>query len=150
LADTLAATNTRKQSAVTFEVLVLWVRNQFYHTRDVIGIKMMHRNLPYYKGIWDKTRREYKLHENKPENHANHLHTFRKWSITWYQFVLSTRSKHWLIPHSMACTAIHNSRDSDKIKYGGPSQDCGSMKKTSRASYQVSLCCYSDYLTFFL
>jgi len=39
---------------------------------------MMNRDLPYYEGIRAKTRREYKLHENKHENHVNSLHTFRK------------------------------------------------------------------------
>jgi len=51
LADISVATNTRKQSAVTFEVFVLWLRNQCYYTRDVIGIKMTYRDLPYYEGI---------------------------------------------------------------------------------------------------
>jgi len=104
LADISAATNTRKQSTVTFEVFVLWLRNQRYYTRDEIGIKMMHRDLPYYEGIRNKTHREYELHENKHKNHANHLRTLRIQSITWS---LSTRSKHWLIRHSMACTAIY-------------------------------------------
>jgi len=60
-------------------------------TCDVIGFKMMYRGLPYYEGIRVKTCRENKLHENKPENHTNPppLHTFRKWSITWFQFILS-------------------------------------------------------------
>jgi len=44
LADILAATNTPKQSPVTFEVFVLWLCNQCYNTRDVIGIKMMYRD----------------------------------------------------------------------------------------------------------
>jgi len=54
LADILAATNTCKQSAVTFEMFVLWLRNQCYYNCDVIGIKMMHRDLPYYEGIRPK------------------------------------------------------------------------------------------------
>jgi len=54
LADISATTNTRKQSAVTFEVFVLWLRNQHYYTHDAIGIKMTHRDLPYYKGISPK------------------------------------------------------------------------------------------------
>jgi len=37
LADISTATNTRKQSAETFEVFVLWLCNQRYYTRDVIG-----------------------------------------------------------------------------------------------------------------
>jgi len=82
-------------------------------------------DLPYYKNIRAKTCREYKLHENKHKNHTNHLHTLRKCSITWLQFVLSTRSKCWLICHSMACTAIYSSRDSDLINSGGSSQDYG-------------------------
>jgi len=36
---------------------------------------MTYRDLPYYKGIRAKTRREYKLHKNKHKNHANSLHT---------------------------------------------------------------------------
>jgi len=54
LADILAATHTRKQSTVTFEVFVLQLRNQCYYTHDVIGIKMIHRDLPYYEGISPK------------------------------------------------------------------------------------------------
>jgi len=61
LADISAATNTCKQSAVTFGVFVLWLRNQCYYTRDVIGIKMMYRDLPYYEGIRAKTHHEYKI-----------------------------------------------------------------------------------------
>jgi len=64
---------TRKQSAVTFEVFVLSLHNQHYYTRDVVRIKMMYRDLPYYKGVWAKAHCEYKLHENKHENHANPL-----------------------------------------------------------------------------
>jgi len=78
LADILAATNARKQSAVTFKVFALWLCNQYCYTFDVIGIKMTYRDFPYYEGIRAKTRREYKLHENKHENHANYLYTFRK------------------------------------------------------------------------
>jgi len=88
LADISAATNTRKQSAVTFKVFVLWLPNQHYYICDSIGIKMTYRDLRYYEGIRAKTRCECKLHENKHENHTNHLHTFRKWSTTWSQFVL--------------------------------------------------------------
>jgi len=55
LANISATTNTLKQSAVTFEVFVLWLCNQCYYTHDVIGIKMTHRNLPYYEGIRTKT-----------------------------------------------------------------------------------------------
>jgi len=51
LADISAATNTRKQSAVTLEVFVLWLHNQRYYTGDAIGI---YRDLPYYKGIKPK------------------------------------------------------------------------------------------------
>jgi len=54
LADILGATNTSKQNAVIFEVFVLWLRNQRYYTRDVIGIKMTYRNLSYYEGISPK------------------------------------------------------------------------------------------------
>jgi len=56
-------------------------------------------------------------YENKYKNHANHVHTFRKWSVTWSQFVLSARSNHWLIRHSMVCTAIYSSHDSNLIKF---------------------------------
>jgi len=89
---------------------------------------MTYRDLPYYEGIRAKTCREYKLHENKHKNHANHL---QKWSITWSQFIVSTCYKQWLINHSMAFTG---SCDSDIIKYGGLNQDCGSVKKTSHHS----------------
>jgi len=82
LANISATTNTHKQSAVTFEVFVLWLRNQCCYTRDVIGIKMTYRDLPYYEGIRAKTCHEYKFHKNKHKNHVNSLHTFRKWSIT--------------------------------------------------------------------
>jgi len=54
---------------------------------------MTYRDLPYYEGIRAKTCREYKLHKNKQKDHANHLHTFKKWSITWSQFIVSTPSK---------------------------------------------------------
>jgi len=54
LADISAATNTRKKGAVNFEVFVLWLRNLCYYTRDVIGIKMTHRDLPCYEGISPK------------------------------------------------------------------------------------------------
>jgi len=46
MADISAATNAHKQSAVIFEVFVLWPRNQCYYTRDVKGIKMTYRDLP--------------------------------------------------------------------------------------------------------
>jgi len=75
LANISAGTNICKQSTGTFKVFVLWLRNEHYYTCDVIGIKMMHRDLPYFEGIGAKTHCEYKLHENKHENHANHLHT---------------------------------------------------------------------------
>jgi len=93
LADIPPATHTCKQSAVTFEVSVLWLCNQHYYTHDVIGIKMMHRDLPYYKGMRAKTCDEYKLPENKYKNQANPLHIFRKWSIIWSQFILSDHTK---------------------------------------------------------
>jgi len=48
----LAATNTCKQSAVTFKVFVLWLLNQCYYTRDVIGIKLVYRDLPYCEGTY--------------------------------------------------------------------------------------------------
>jgi len=110
---------------------------------------MKYRDLPYYEGIRAKTPHEYKLHENKHENHTNHVHTFRRWSITWSQFVLTDHTKHWLIHHSMACTAIYSSHDFWINKNGGSSLDYGSVKKISHhSSLQVSLRCYSGYLTF--
>jgi len=111
----LAATNTRKQSTVTFEVFVLWLCNQCCYTRDLIGLKMTYKDLPYHEDIMAKTRCEYKLYENKHENHASRSHIFRKWSITWSQFVLSGHTKRWLICHSMASTAIFSSCDSKII-----------------------------------
>jgi len=84
--------HTRRQSTVTFEVFVLWLHNQCYYTHDVIRIKMIHRDLPYYEVMRAKTCCENKLHENK-QNYANLLHTFRKWSVTWSQFVLSSPNK---------------------------------------------------------
>jgi len=95
---------------------------------------MTYRDLPYYEGIRDKTCHEYKLHENEHKNHAIFLHTFRKWSITWSQFILSGCKKHWLIHYSMVSTAIYGSREYNAIKDGGPSLDSGSMKKTSHRS----------------
>jgi len=38
-ADISAATNAHKQNAVTFEVFVLWLCNQHYYARDVMGLK---------------------------------------------------------------------------------------------------------------
>jgi len=73
---------------LTFKVFVLWLCNQHYYT---------YRDLPYYEDIRAKTHRECILYENKHENHTNYLHTFRKWSITWSYFVLSGRTKCWLI-----------------------------------------------------
>jgi len=35
-------------------MFVLWLHNQRYYTRDVIGIKMTYRDLPYYKIISPK------------------------------------------------------------------------------------------------
>jgi len=54
LVDISAATNTCKQSTVTFKVFVLRLINQCYYTHDVIGIQMTHRDLPYYEGIRPK------------------------------------------------------------------------------------------------
>jgi len=44
LANISATTNVHKQSAVTFEVFVLWLHNEHYYTCDVIGIKMTYRD----------------------------------------------------------------------------------------------------------
>jgi len=144
LADISAATNAHKQSAVTFEVFILWLHNQRYYIHDVIGIKMMCRDLPYYEGIRAKTRREYKLHKNK---HKNHTNSYIPLEMV-HNFVVSGRSKRWLIRHSMASTAIYSSHDCGVIKHGGLSLDSQSLFFV--ASYQVSLCCYSGYLTFLL
>jgi len=98
----LAATNTCKQSAETFELFVLWLHNQCYYTCDAIGIKMTYRDLPYYKGIRAKTRHEYKLHENKPkitQTFYNEL-LLKLWKIGitgnlwwWFRSYLNTRQK---------------------------------------------------------
>jgi len=32
-------------------MFVLWLHNHHYNTRDVIGIKMTYKDLPYYEGI---------------------------------------------------------------------------------------------------
>jgi len=106
----------------------------------------MYRDLPYYEGIRAKIHHEYKLHKN----HANSSHTFRKW-LEWSQFIVSGHSKCWLICHSMASTAIYSSHDCGTIKHGRPSLDSEENQSSFFiASYQVSLCCYSDYLTFLL
>jgi len=78
-------------------MFVLWIYNQHYYTRNVIGIKITYRDLPYYESMRAKTHHENKLHENKHENYAKPLHTFRKWSITWSQFDLSGPNICWLI-----------------------------------------------------
>jgi len=104
------------------------MQSTLLYTHGVIGIKMTYRDLPYYEGIRAKTRREYKLHENKHKNHTSCLHTFRKWSITWSQVIVSSSFKLWLIRHLMA---IYSLRECGSIKDGGPSLDSGSVKKTS-------------------
>jgi len=114
LADISAATNTRKQSAVIFKVFVLWLRNQRYYPHDVIGIKMAHRDLPYCKSIRLK-HAVYKLNKKQAQNHANCLYTFRKWSITWSQIIVSGSFKRWLIFHSMTSTVIYSSCDSGEL-----------------------------------
>jgi len=60
-------------------------------TESTLLYNMMHRDLSYCEGIMAKTRREYKLHENKEESHTNPLHTFRKWSITWSHYLVILR-----------------------------------------------------------
>jgi len=106
--------------------IILKPFNSGFWNLDQSSIKMTYRDLPYYEGIRAKACREYKLHKNK---HENSLHTFRKWSITWSQFVVSTHSRRWLIRHSMASTAIYSSL---AIKHGGPRLASGSQKKTNR------------------
>jgi len=48
LSDILAAMNTCKQSAVTFEVFVLWLCDQHYYTHDVMGHLGIY---PRYEGL---------------------------------------------------------------------------------------------------
>jgi len=112
--------------------IILKPFNSGFWNLDQSSIKMTYRDLPYYKGIRAETCREYKIHKNKHKNHENSLHTFRKWSITWSQFVVSSHSRRWLIRHSMASTAIYSSLDYGTIKHGRPSLDSGSQKKTNR------------------
>jgi len=57
--------HTCKQSAVTFEVFVLWLRNQHYYIHNVIGIKMTYGDLLYYEGVRVKTHCKNKLHDTK-------------------------------------------------------------------------------------
>jgi len=113
-------------------VFVLWLCNQYYYTHDVIWIKITCRDLPYYEDIRTNTYHEYKLHKTKHKNHSNALHTFTKWSKTSSRFVISSRSKLWLICHSMVSTAIYSSCDCSAIKHGRRSLDSRSVKKTSR------------------
>ena len=47
-----------KQSAVTFEALIVRLCNLCHSTRDVISIKTIPRGLPYDQSIGTKTRRE--------------------------------------------------------------------------------------------
>jgi len=65
----------RKQSAVTFKVFIVWLSNQHYYTCDVIGIKMMHRDLPYYEGM--RVKNAMKINFS-----MNPLHAIKKWSLT--------------------------------------------------------------------
>jgi len=86
----------------------------------------------YRIGIYPTTKVSGPKHpmiENKHKSHANSLHTFRIWSITWSQFILSGCSKHWLIRHSMASTAIYSSCEYGAIKDGRPSLDSRSVRK---------------------
>jgi len=41
--------------------------------------------------------------------------TFRKWSITWSQVIVSGSFKRWLIRHSMASTAIYSLCDCGEL-----------------------------------
>jgi len=112
LANISAPTNTRKQSAETFEMFVLWLRNQHYFTCDVIGIKMTHRDLPYYEAIRPKQ----VMNINFTKTSTKMMQTvYIPLSITWSQVIVSGSSKHWLIRHSMASTAIYSSRDCGEL-----------------------------------
>jgi len=151
LADILATTNTRKQSAVTLLLKCLFYgfNNQHYYTCDIIGIKMTYKGFTL---LWKyRSHRDYKLHENKYEKHANPLHTFRKLSITSsYLFALTVG---WFAIQWHVHATIYNSCDSKKIKNGGPSTLWKCEENQSLlfvTSYQVSLGCYSGYLTFSL
>jgi len=109
LANISATTNTHKQSAVTLEVFVLWLLNQRYYIRDVIGIKMMYRDLPYYEGI-----------RPKHAMNTNFTKTSTKIMQTVY-IPLENGPKRLLICHSMVSTAIYSSRD------------CGELNMADRA-----------------
>jgi len=62
---------------------------------------MTYRDLPYYEGIWAKTRHEYKKSQK--------LFTYLYKMV--HNLVPSGHSKYWLIRHSMASTAIYSLRD---------------------------------------
>jgi len=72
---------------------------------------IMYRDLPYYEGPKHAVNISFMKISMKI---MQTIHTF----ITWSQFIVSTRSKHWLIRHSMVFTAIYSSHDSD-IPYNG-------------------------------
>jgi len=91
LVNISATKNTRKQSTVTFKLFVLWLHNQCYYTHDAIGIKITHGDLPYYEGIRDKTRHEYKLHKKARKS----CKTFRKCSITWHVLIIGWFTIQW-------------------------------------------------------
>jgi len=125
-------------------MFVLWLRNQRYYACDIIGIKMTHRIYPTTKLPRPKHSVNINFTKNKHKNHANSLHTFRKWPIAWSQFVLSRRSKHCLIRHSMASTAIYRTWRTEPGFWKCEENQSPFLV----ASYQVSLCCYSSYLAF--
>jgi len=100
LADISATTNARKQSAVTFKVSVLWLRNQHYYNCDVTGIKMTYRDLPYYEGIRPKHAVNINFTKTSTKiMQTVYIRTFRKWSISWSQVIVSSSFKHRLIRH---------------------------------------------------
>jgi len=70
---------------------------------------MTYRDLPYYEGTRAKTHHEYKIHDTK---------ILQTLYIPLHNFVLSGCTKRWLIHHSMACTAIYSSCDSEITKNG--------------------------------
>jgi len=92
---------------------------------------MTYRDLPTMKISGPKHAVNMNFTKISTKNLANSLHTFRKWSITWSQFVVSGFFKCWLIRHSKASTAMYSSRKCGTIKHGELSLDSGSVKKTS-------------------
>jgi len=96
-------------------VFILWLRNQHYCTHDVIWI------YPTMK-VWEP-KHAVKINFMKISTkimHTLYIHTFRKCSITWSQFVWFIPNQRWLICHSMD---IYASCDSNTDLNGGLSLD---------------------------